>query len=506
METCTHTVDQKTSPVLWLCFYFLRISTPSRRCSLSKRILLIWVACCVYMCVFFSQIGHWWPQQNRRLTRHQSKSTRGLYSLRSSGDETVLDLTPVRSNVLYITMKPRRVKPAILRGTVRPKSRRKPRRTKPKERFAQKKSEPLQREEWKLKRTNGLNVSRKHINGTLHNATQNVRSKVRMKAEPSGIRIYSESAPPWFSQEDIRSMHLLADGTVTRIHEVSHNGSSPVLLFESTPDNDDDFGGNALCRGRCGVIKSPLDTSEVFAFHLDRVLGLNRSLPAVCRTCPFVQDGQLCPVLLWESFLSPGDNVENQSTVRMMWGEYQRSLKQMCWHKNVTPKPDSGCSSIHHYEWSKLALFDFLLQIYSRLDRNCCGFRPRQEDVCVELGHHQECGDKTSVELANIIHRGHDPRHLVFTNNKGFFDRGEDNLDYKLLEGIEEFPEQAVEVLSSRRLRERLLQSLFLDQLYWESQGGRQGIEKLIDVIERRAQILLTHINAHGLKVVPMNV
>jgi len=60
-------------------------------------------------------------------------------------------------------------------------------------------------------------------------------------------------------------------------------------------------------------------------------------------------------------------------------------------------------------------------------------------------------------------------------------------------------------VLRSQRLREKLLQSLFLDQQYWDSQGGRQGIEKLIDVIERRAKVLLTYINAHGIQVVPMN-
>lgn len=66
-------------------------------------------------------------------------------------------------------------------------------------------------------------------------------------------------------------------------------------------------------------------------------------------------------------------------------------------------------------------------------------------------------------------------------------------------------PDQSVSVLKSQRLREKLLQSLFLDQLYWDSQGGRQGIEKLIDVVERRAKVLLTYINAHGIKVVPMN-
>lgn len=67
------------------------------------------------------------------------------------------------------------------------------------------------------------------------------------------------------------------------------------------------------------------------------------------------------------------------------------------------------------------------------------------------------------------------------------------------------FPESAVSVLKSQRLREKLLQSLFLDKIYWESQGGRKGIEKLIDVIERRSKILLTYINAHGAKVLPMN-
>jgi hypothetical protein len=67
------------------------------------------------------------------------------------------------------------------------------------------------------------------------------------------------------------------------------------------------------------------------------------------------------------------------------------------------------------------------------------------------------------------------------------------------------FPESAVSVLKSQHLRQKLLQSLFLDQVYWESQGGRQGIEKLIDVIERRARILITYINAHGARVLPMN-
>ncbi|MEQ2226410.1 hypothetical protein ILYODFUR_027237, partial [Ilyodon furcidens] len=76
--------------------------------------------------------------------------------------------------------------------------------------------------------------------------------------------------------------------------------------------------------------------------------------------------------------------------------------------------------------------------IHNRLDPSCCGFRPGQEIVCAEPGHHATCKDQENLQLANIVHRKHDLRHLVFTNNKGFFDRNEDNLDFRLLEGIKE--------------------------------------------------------------------
>lgn len=30
---------------------------------------------------------------------------------------------------------------------------------------------------------------------------------------------------------------------------------------------------------------------------------------------------------------------------------------------SAVPKPGSICSTVHHHEWSKLALLDFLLQV-----------------------------------------------------------------------------------------------------------------------------------------------
>ncbi|XP_074505256.1 Golgi-associated kinase 1B [Sebastes fasciatus] len=495
----------------WLLFLFpfLRLTSSFRRCPLSNRSLIIGSACVVYLLVVVSQVGYS-QQPHRRIDKDKYRhTTRGLYNLDiSDALPDLVDLQtganfvdPTRSNVVYITLKTKRLKPAHIRATIRPKLRRKVRRNKEADSaFTHNKLGTLERQMIR-------NVAPKNSWGgsrdVYYKSLEIIQTDEETDSHISSIRIYSQKAPPWFSQQDVEAMRFLADAKVLRIKEVSLKDSQSLLIFEGetsvsvsnpklTQQRDN------VCGGQCGVISSPVDTTEVFAFHLDRVLGLNRTLPAVSRKFSFLHDGQPCPVVSWDASLYPEGLAAGWSTVRLTWGEYQSSLKQRCWHKNISPKPDSGCSTVHHYEWSKLALFDFLLQIHNRLDQSCCGFRPRQEDVCAE------CEDQNHIQLTNIIHRGHDPRHLVFTNNKGFFDRNEDNLDFRLLQGIKELPEQAVSVLTSRRLREKLLQSLFLDQTYWESQGGRQGIDKLIDVIERRAKVLLTYINAHGIKAITM--
>ncbi|XP_043113153.1 Golgi-associated kinase 1B [Puntigrus tetrazona] len=445
--------------------------------SAVRKYLIIAVVCFVYL--FFT------VHVSRRSARQDKRSDpwtgNGVYS-QSRNDRDPSDgelnesVSPTRSNVVYITLKSKRHKPAIIRGTVRPK---------------------LRREKVKARQQGG-----RKDEGHSTSAVKKPLGYSELDGSDAGfstIRIYSERAPPWFSNDDIAAMRFLADSKITHIDEVAPRGFSSLILFKSATNGTDDV---EECRECCGVVKRPLDTSEVFAFHLDRILGLNRTLPAVSRRFHSLGDGQPCPVVLWDPSLSP---VVDQPSERLNWASYQSSLKHKCWHRGIIPKPEWSCTSIGHHEWSKLVVFDFLLQIYERLDKNCCGFKPRPEDTCVELGDHEECRDKDSIELRHIVHRKHDPHHLVFFNNKGYFDRDEGNLNFRLLEGIKELPDQSVSVLRSQRLREKLLQSLFLDQQYWDSQGGRQGIEKLIDVIERRAKVLLTYINAHGIKVVPMN-
>lgn len=493
----------------WPCFPFPNF----RRCPLSRKSFGIASVCVIYLCFVVSQVGYSRLHRGRRIDKKSQNSHGSQYfGLNSAPSDPAYMLpsagfvVPTRSNVVYITLKSKRLKPVHIRGTVRPKLRRKVKRNKTESgSFTQNKLGTL---ELNARFNSAPRKSRKE------NKDLNYRSVEIFQKSPnedeansriSSIRIYGERTPPWFSVQDIGAMRFLADAKAIRVTEVSHGEFASLLIFEGKANVPADGQKNHVCGGKCGVIHSPVDNSEVFAFHLDRVLGLNRTLPAVSRAFSFFHDSQPCPVVLWDASLYPEGLAAGRPTVRLTWREYQSSLKQRCWHKNITPKPDSGCSTVHHYEWSKLAFLDFLLQIHSRLDPSCCGFRPRQEDICVERGHRAKCANQDHIQLANIVYRGQDQRRLVFVNNKGFFDRNEDNLDFRLLEGIKEFPETAVSVLRTQKLREKLLQSLFLDHTYWESQGGRQGIDKLIDVIEKRAKVLLTYINAHGIKVIPMS-
>lgn len=480
--------------------------------------LLLGTACAIYLGFLVSQVGRPSLQQGRAggdKGKHLPDGAEAsfpeipldgtLAPPEAQGNETTL-----QPNVVYITLRSRRSKPANIRGTVKPKRRKK---------YALLPSlAPGQGQEAAV----GPAAARV-ADAEMHGYAQAGKAagigarpwgsiprpevpsggsafQQQPRVQESSIRIYSESAPSWLSKEDIQRMRLLADGAVAGLQPMPGKSQTHLLVLEGTA-----AGSVPGCDSRpCGLLKPPLDLSEVFAFHLDRILGLNRTLPSVGRKSEFIQDGYPCPVILWDSSLSPASN-ETHSSVKLTWGAYQQLLKQKCWQNGRVPKPEWGCTEIHHHEWSKMALFDFLLQIYNRLDTNCCGFRPRKEDACVQNGLRPKCDRQDYVLLTHIIQRKHDPRHLVFIDNKAFFDRSEDNLNFKLLEGIKEFPESAVSVLKSQHLRQKLLQSLFLDKIYWESQGGRQGIEKLIDVVEQRAKILLTYINAHGIKVLPMN-
>ena len=57
------------------------------------------------------------------------------------------------------------------------------------------------------------------------------------------------------------------------------------------------------------------------------------------------------------------------------------------------------------------------------------------------------------------------------------------------------FPEHALSILRSGKFRQMLLQSLFIDKVYWDGLGGRKAIEDILEVMDRRGKMLLKYVN-----------
>uniref|UniRef100_A0A8C3WSG4 Golgi associated kinase 1A n=1 Tax=Catagonus wagneri TaxID=51154 RepID=A0A8C3WSG4_9CETA len=333
-----------------------------------------------------------------------------------------------------------------------------------------------------------------------------LQGSVWCDAETAGLSSGSRTSgqvPPWLTEHDVRTLQLLAQGEVVGKARVPGHGQVLQVAFSAEGAFQDVSPGfSQLCsQGLCGLIKRPGDLSEVLSFHVDRVLGLHRSLPAVARRfynplLPYrYTDGGARPVIWWApDVLHLGDPDNDQNSLALGWLQYQDLLAHGCGQPGQAP-----CLDIHHAEWARLALFDFLLQVHDRLDRYCCGFEPEPSDPCVEERLREKCRNPGELRLVHILVRSSDPSHLVFIDNAGNLQHPEHKLNFRLLEGINGFPESVVKVLASGCLQNMLLKSLQLDPVFWESQGGQQGLQQVLQMLERRGQILLGHIRTHNL-------
>ncbi|NXE76072.1 F198A protein, partial [Cochlearius cochlearius] len=316
-------------------------------------------------------------------------------------------------------------------------------------------------------------------------------------------------APSWLSDDDLQKMQLLAGGRVVSKTRIPAHGQVLRVGLRAVGDAEGDAlpaGLEGDCwDGRCGLIKRPGDLYEVLAFHLDRVLGLNRSLPAVARRftshlLPYsYTDGSPRPIIWWAPDLQHLTDANNdQNSCALGWLQYQEML-QPC---GLTPVAGDGpCSSIPRGEWSRLALFDFLLQVHDRLDRYCCGFQPDPSEPCVEERLHEKCRNPSELVLVHILVRRSAPSRLVFIDNAGRPWHPEEKLNFRLLQGIDSFPAAAVATLRSGRLQSLMLESLRVDRALWESQGGAEGLRPLLRTIDGRARVLLRYIQEHNLTV-----
>ncbi|XP_056618849.1 Golgi-associated kinase 1A isoform X1 [Triplophysa dalaica] len=314
---------------------------------------------------------------------------------------------------------------------------------------------------------------------------------------------------PWLSEDDVKKMRLLSSGAVMSKDRLSGHGQVLRVGLNDTNDIFAPAGADHIKRcqtGSCALIKRPSDWFEVFAFHLDRVLGLNRSLPAVLRTfhsdiLPYrYTNGSPRPVLWWDPNIQHMPDAENdQNSFALTWPQYQTLLQSRC--GSQVPLNFTNCVGVHNSEWGRLALFDFLLQVNDRLDRYCCGFKPDPSELCVENLLHVKCGNPKDLNLVHILVRKTDPSRLVFIDNAGRPYQAQDNLNFRLVEGVDEFPERAVSVLLSGCLEKMLLQSLSLDREFWVSRGGLSGFKPLIHQVEQRAKALLQHIRENKLRL-----
>lgn len=281
------------------CFPFVRLASGFRRCPLAQKSLIIAAVCVVYLLFVVSQVGPSQQHRDRRTDTDKYRLTWGLYHLGNTDAlPDAADLrtgasfvVPTRSNVVYITLKSKRLKPANIRGTIRPKLRRKTKRIKStSSAVVQNKAGALERDAGQTNQNFALKRSwseTRDVDYKSLNIAQISHRDGEVDSHISSIRMYSQRAPPWFGAEDVKTMRFLADAEVLRIREVSRGELPSILLFEGetrvwhTTQNRTEV--NSVCGGQCGVINDPVDTAEVFAFHLDRVLGLNRTLPAVSR-------------------------------------------------------------------------------------------------------------------------------------------------------------------------------------------------------------------------------
>ncbi|NXK51620.1 F198A protein, partial [Chauna torquata] len=317
---------------------------------------------------------------------------------------------------------------------------------------------------------------------------------------------FGGTAPPWLSDDDIQKMKLLAHGQVVSKTRVPAHGQVLRVRLHFDGDAQPTGPGWDCGDGHCGLIKRPRDLYEVVAFHLDRVLGLNRSLPAVARrfSSPILPysytNGASRPVIWWAPDVQHLEDTNNdQNSCTLGWLQYQEMLRPRGTAPAVGYVP---CASIQRGEWGRLALFDFLLQVNDRLDRYCCGFEPDPSEPCVEEMLHEKCRNPAELVLVHILVRRSAPSRLVFIDNAGRPQHPEAKLNFRILQGIDIFPETAVATLRSGCLGRRLLKSLYVDRELWESQGGAAGLGPLLQTLERRGQVLLRYLQEHNLTVV----
>ena len=206
-------------------------------------------------------------------------------------------------------------------------------------------------------------------------------TKSAILSSTGNIRYYSK--PPWFSNEDIQTMRLLSEQEIreSRLLPGTFGDERKVALFRAPEriftdedgaiNNQRRYGdlGSFLekCRSReaCAMVLPSNHVHEVLAFHVDRILGFNRTLPSVARN--------LAPEELGGGLINSATNLAKGMIYPMTAFDANAHIVQdvLFWSRkkfrSCALKDQSAnkldCEGTTPEEISSLALFDFLLQV-----------------------------------------------------------------------------------------------------------------------------------------------
>ncbi|XP_077990007.1 Golgi-associated kinase 1A-like [Glandiceps talaboti] len=328
--------------------------------------------------------------------------------------------------------------------------------------------------------------------------------------------VANHSIPPWFSEKDVLRLEMMSQNKVLGLKQIPYRVKISRVVYDTGIQYTLPINTTKIeCREECAVVKTLKDTYEIFAFHLDRVLGINRSLPMVARTKfpkfpenPNItlHDGLMRPVVWFEpNIVHEGLYQGDQNSFDITWPGYLRILKARCFDQQNTNRDPTICVvPIRLIEWARMAILDFLIQNYDRVDRNCCGYHNKSEgESCFTQKFNLECDDDPEkLMLVHIMASYTDKSRLVLIDNAGNPGRSLENLNYKLLAGFEELPEHSIAVIKSGLLQSMLQRSLYADKLYWDAIGLTK-MNDMIKTVEQRSLKLLDFMKEQNINTVP---
>lgn len=315
---------------------------------------------------------------------------------------------------------------------------------------------------------------------------------------PRTIQFYAK--PPWLSVRDISITRVLSEGVVQRRIGLSQNRSTEFLLYlENITEEGSRLENNSVsvrirtCVDAISV--SCKDWPRVMAYHLDRIIGLNRIVPTAGRYSTEMYSTSITEGVTETAVWFPADLPARQYDDDSL--EATRYVKKKFWRFSDRQKWSlvDECAKNVEDERARMAAFLFLLQIKERQLQECFKYpanrshAPKHQDANAHLSCRNTfwgSGMRLTGQTWCLPPIGID----VNTT---------DSFNYTMLESIERFPSDLIDVMRNSKLRQHLLQSLFVDRIYWEAQGSRKGIETILQVIDKRTKALYKWVKTKGL-------